>query len=119
MAVCLYCYGELTVGEKDFHKRCSQKIFWTSCPPELPYTRENLTDLARQVIRSQTTLTGVQAKLSRYSQGWTKRGRPFYDCRAVGTVYSETSNRTIRPFARVGRFNDAFGRTGQNKGRAS
>jgi len=30
----------------------------------LPYTRENLTDLARQVIRSQTTLTGVQAKLS-------------------------------------------------------
>ena len=34
------------------------------CPPELPYTRENLTDLARQVIRSQTTLTGVQAKLS-------------------------------------------------------
>ena len=64
MAVCLYCYGELTVGEKDFHKRCSQKIFGTSCPPELPYTRENLTDLARQVIRSQTTLTGVQAKLS-------------------------------------------------------
>lgn len=64
MAVCLYCYGELTAGEKDFHKRCSQKIFGTSCPPELPYTRENLTDLARQVIRSQTTLTGVQAKLS-------------------------------------------------------
>lgn len=64
MAVCLFCYGELTVGEKDFHKRCSQKIFGTSCPPELPYTRENLTDLARQVIRSQTTLTGVQAKLS-------------------------------------------------------
>ena len=32
--------------------------------PELPYTRENLTDLAKQVIRSQTTLTGVQAKLS-------------------------------------------------------
>ncbi len=32
--------------------------------PELLYTRENLTDLAKQVIRSQTTLTGVQAKLS-------------------------------------------------------
>ena len=64
MAVCLYCYGELTAGEKDFHKRCSQKIFGTPYPPELPYTRENLTDLARQVIRSQTTLTGVQAKLS-------------------------------------------------------
>ena len=28
------------------------------------YTRQNLNELARQVIRSQTTLTGVQAKLS-------------------------------------------------------
>lgn len=40
MAVCLYCYGELTVGEKGFHKRCSQKIFGTLVSPELPYTRE-------------------------------------------------------------------------------
>lgn len=39
-------------------------MFGTLCVPELPYTRENLTDLAKQVIRSQTTLTGVQAKLS-------------------------------------------------------
>ena len=39
-------------------------MFGTPVVPELPYTRENLADLARQVIRSQTTLTGVQAKLS-------------------------------------------------------
>ena len=39
-------------------------MFGTPSVPELPYTRENLTDLAKQVIRSQTTLTGVQAKLS-------------------------------------------------------
>lgn len=64
MARCLYCYKELGDGEKDFHKACSRKIFGTSSVPELPYTRENLTDLAKQVIRSQTTLTGVQAKLS-------------------------------------------------------
>ena len=64
MAKCLYCYKELNEGEKDFHKACSKKIFGTLSAPELPYTRENLTDLAKQVIRSQTTLTGVQAKLS-------------------------------------------------------
>lgn len=64
MARCLYCYQELNEGEKDFHKSCSQKMFGTSTVPELPYTRENLSELARQVIRSQTTLTGVQAKLS-------------------------------------------------------
>lgn len=64
MAKCLYCYKELNGGEKDFHKACSKKMFGTPSVPELPYTRESLTDLARQVIRSQTTLTGVQAKLS-------------------------------------------------------
>ena len=64
MAKCLYCYKELNEGEQDFHKTCSKKMFGTPSVPELPYTRENLTDLAKQVIRSQTTLTGVQAKLS-------------------------------------------------------
>lgn len=64
MAKCLYCYKELSESEKDFHRACSKKMFGTPSVPELPYTRENLTDLARQVIRSQTTLTGVQAKLS-------------------------------------------------------
>lgn len=64
MAKCLNCYKELNEVEKDFHKACSKKMFGTPSVPELPYTRENLTDLAKQVIRSQTTLTGVQAKLS-------------------------------------------------------
>lgn len=64
MTKCLYCYQELNDGEKDFHKSCSKKIFGTPVAPQLPYTRENLTELAKQVIRSQTTLTGVQAKLS-------------------------------------------------------
>ena len=64
MAKCLYCYKELGEGEKDFHKGCSKKMFGTQGVPELPYTRENISDLAKQVIRSQTTLTGVQAKLS-------------------------------------------------------
>lgn len=61
---CLFCYRELAPGEKDFHKSCSRKIFGSAIVPELPYTRENLTDLAKEVVRSQTTLTGVQAKLS-------------------------------------------------------
>lgn len=64
MAKCLFCYKELNEGEKDLHKACSKKMFGTPSVPELPYTSENLTDLAKQVIRSQTTLTGVQAKLS-------------------------------------------------------
>ncbi len=74
---CLYCYKELTKGEKDFHITCSKKIFGTPQVPVLPYTRENLTELATQVIRSQTTLTGVQAKLSLdiYKGGRREQGR--------------------------------------------
>lgn len=64
MAKCLYCYKELHENEKDFHRECAKKIFGVPEAPVLPYTRDNLTDLAKQVIRSQTTLTGVQAKLS-------------------------------------------------------
>ncbi len=64
MERCLYCYKELADGERDFHKSCSKKIFGTPEAPLLPYTRTNIAELAREVIRSQTTLTGVQAKLS-------------------------------------------------------
>lgn len=64
MAKCLYCYKALSEGEKDFHGSCAKKIFGFPNAPELPYSRENLSDLAKHVIRSQTTLTGVQAKLS-------------------------------------------------------
>ena len=64
MNKCLYCYKELDVGEVDFHKACSKKFFGMPEAPELPYSLDELDSLAAQVIRSQTTLTGVQAKLS-------------------------------------------------------
>lgn len=61
---CLYCYQELAEEELDFHPRCAKKIFGSKTVPLLPYTQEDIKQLAEQVIRSQTTLTGVQAKLS-------------------------------------------------------
>ena len=64
MSRCLYCYKELPEGIKDFHPACARKFFGTRTAPDLPYVRAQLGDLARQVVRSQTTLTGVQAKLS-------------------------------------------------------
>lgn len=64
MERCLYCYQELAEGEKDFHSRCAKKMFGDKTAPLLPYTKADVLQLAEQVIRSQTTLTGVQAKLS-------------------------------------------------------
>lgn len=64
MERCLYCYQELEEGQTDFHFRCAKKIFGSTTVPILSYTRVEIAKLAEQVIRSQTTLTGVQAKLS-------------------------------------------------------
>lgn len=64
MSKCLYCYQELEEGQKDFHPKCARKFFGTKNVPLLEYRHEELDQLAEQVIRAQTSLTGVQPKLS-------------------------------------------------------
>lgn len=64
MCRCLYCYQELDEGQKDFHPHCARKFFGTREAPLLEYRHEDLDRLAEQVIRAQTSLTGVQPKLS-------------------------------------------------------
>lgn len=64
MCKCLYCYQELGEGQVDMHPGCARKYFGSETVPQLPYTRENMADLARQVIRTSTSVTGVQAKMS-------------------------------------------------------
>ena len=64
MSKCLYYYQELDEGQVDFHPSCARKFFGNDTPPILPYTRDNMTELAKQVIRTSTSVTGVQAKMS-------------------------------------------------------
>lgn len=64
MCKCLYCYQELKAGQVDFHPACARRFFGSGGVPVLPYSRANLNELAREVIESKTTLTGVQPKLS-------------------------------------------------------
>jgi serine/threonine-protein kinase HipA len=61
---CLYCYKSLSAGELDFHRACSKKMFGQSLPPEFPYSEDQLEKLAEEVIKTSTTVTGVQPKLS-------------------------------------------------------
>jgi serine/threonine-protein kinase HipA len=61
---CLYCYQALIGGEADFHAACSKRMFGTVIPPVLPYSEDNMGELAAQIIQSQITVTGVQPKLS-------------------------------------------------------
>lgn len=46
------------------HPACIKKFFGTATLPVLDYTTEQLDQLALQIIREQTSLTGVQPKLS-------------------------------------------------------
>ena len=64
MSKCLFCYQELEKGQTDFHPKCSRKFFGSKTIPILPYTRDNMSELARQVIRTSASVTGVQAKMS-------------------------------------------------------
>ena len=52
MCRCLYCYRPIEKGERDFHPGCARKFFGTEKVPVL------------QIIKDQTSLTGVQPKLS-------------------------------------------------------
>ena len=61
---CLYCYKPLAAGEQDFHTSCSKKMFGQAIPPVLPYREDELEKLAEEVLKTRTSVTGVQAKLS-------------------------------------------------------
>ena len=64
MSRCLFCYAPLSEHGQEFHTACSNRIFGTPMPPELPYTESDLEPLARQVVQSRFAVTGVQAKIS-------------------------------------------------------
>ncbi len=64
MKKCLACYLPLNKDEIDFHPACSRRLFGQSIPPVIPYSEEQMGELAMQIIKSQTTVTGVQPKLS-------------------------------------------------------
>jgi serine/threonine-protein kinase HipA len=51
-------------GAGDYHPRCAKKLFGSPKVPLLSYTRDNIEELALQVLERSTSVTGVQPKLS-------------------------------------------------------
>lgn len=74
MKICLFCYQPLLQEELDFHGACAKKIFGQPIAPVLPYSEEDLEHLAKEIIQSQTAVTGVQAKLSLHLNRTPKGG---------------------------------------------
>lgn len=63
MNKCLYCYKPLE-GEADFHEKCNLDFFGSKNAPELPYSIDQMAELARNVVERSISVPGVQAKLS-------------------------------------------------------
>jgi serine/threonine-protein kinase HipA len=60
---CLYCYETVNTGG-DFHEKCCREFFGVPVPPELPYSLDQMADLAKKVVEQRITVPGVQSKLS-------------------------------------------------------
>lgn len=75
---CLYCYQPLNNGEIDFHVKCSTVFFGSDKPPVLDLTKENLEEMAKDIVARSVAVTGVQPKLSltiEYQKGDNKNSR--------------------------------------------
>lgn len=67
MKKCLYCYQQIqndSATDQEFHPTCSKKIFDQNTPPLLGFTQGKMLELAKRIVKSKTTVTGVQPKLS-------------------------------------------------------
>src|SRR5690554_6376496 len=60
---CLYCYKEVA-EEGEFHASCSQKFFAPKISPAIPYSLNEMSELAKTVVQRSITVPGVQPKLS-------------------------------------------------------
>ncbi len=63
MNKCLYCYKPLDEG-LDFHSQCSKSFFGSRIPPGIPYSIDQMAELAQKVVEQRISVPGVQVKLS-------------------------------------------------------
>lgn len=61
---CRICLEALTTEGEGVHAKCSHDLFHSDHVPALPYTWNQLNELAERTIRSHITVPGVQPKLS-------------------------------------------------------
>ncbi len=60
---CLYCYQELET-EASFHEKCSLQFFGSRVAPIIPYTLDEMSEMAKNIVERSISVPGVQPKLS-------------------------------------------------------
>ena len=63
MNKCLYCYEPIKT-ESHFHEKCCLEFFGSATPPKIPYTIDQMAELAKHVVERSIAVPGVQPKLS-------------------------------------------------------
>jgi serine/threonine-protein kinase HipA len=91
---CLLCYKPLDNpdshrDEKDYHAKCVIKTFGLKQMPTIDIDKTKLTSYAKKIVSANTTITGVQPKLSLWLDKSEKSIR--------FTVVDEKSNYIIKP----------------------
>ncbi len=79
MNKCLYCYEKIHEGsqmDQEYHAACSKKIFESERAPSIHYHLHDFQNLALQVIKRQSALTGVQNKISLGKESTSRRSAP-------------------------------------------
>lgn len=62
---CVYCYKALEKStEGDFHEHCSVEFFGMKIAPALPYSLNQMAELAKNIVERSIAVPGVQPKLS-------------------------------------------------------
>ncbi len=70
---CLVCYTETEHGA-DYHVKCSMKLFGSKDPPLVHFCSDDIHRLAVNIVLSQSTISGVQKKLSAHIQKIASEG---------------------------------------------
>ncbi len=86
---CLLCYKPIVGDEKDYHEKCVRKTFNLKQIPKIDIDEKKLTSYAKNIIKANTAITGVQPKLSLWLEE-SKENIRF-------TVIDYKSNYIIKP----------------------
>jgi len=61
---CYICYKNKLPDDQLYHFECSKRVFGVEQAPEIPYSLEEMKELAKKIIQIRGALTGVQPKIS-------------------------------------------------------
>ncbi len=60
---CIYCYEPIETAV-NFHEKCCKQFFGATLAPNVPYSIDQMADLAKDVVDRSISVPGVQPKLS-------------------------------------------------------